>query len=84
MPVAQSRDDSRNHGVVQRRWGSHLICDLYLNKAVLEQRKQVTLVEEGEGGIVMFAASQESAGFVPKPASHTCACGCDSAMRDGL
>lgn len=64
--MAQSREESRNHGVVQRRWGSHLICDLHLNKAVLEQRKQVTLGEEGEGGTVMFAPSQESARVCPQ------------------
>lgn len=74
MLVAQSWEDSNNHGLVYRKWGRCMVCELYLNKAVLGQRKWETLVEEGHGSTVMFEASEESAGVVPKLASITCAC----------
>lgn len=37
-------------------------------------------MEEGHGGTVMFEASEESAGAVPKPASIACAGGRNSAI----
>lgn len=44
--MANERTDAKNHGVVHCKWVSCMICELWLNNAVLDQR---TVVDFGGG-----------------------------------